>query len=337
MLLLTITTNAEGYLDKIEEYKAQAQDMISKLSFNNIIKLITSNLSYYLKNLVSAFGLSAATLIISIVFSSMSTSDGRYLQIFELVSKCFIIISVFPPVILCFQKVTEHIEALCGFMLSFIPTAVMLHTASGNTLSAALMSSAGQSAITVLQIVSVSAIIPLIKANCSVVTVNILCKKANLSGITSLFKSVSMWITGLYFTLFSGIMSVLSLLQSSADSLAMKGLKYSAAKLIPIAGSMVSESMKTVITSIGFIKSVTGAAGIVFIIYTIIPPICLLLITKLYLSILSALSKATSNEGFSGYFDGISSCLNLLLALLISCSVSFIIMLALFMKTNVSI
>ena len=117
----------------------------------------------------------------------------------------------------------------------------------------------------------------------------------------------------------------------------MKGLRYSASKLIPIAGGLISDSMRTVISSVGFIKSASGIGGIIFIIYTIIPPICALIMTKLLFSLTSAFAKAVDAKGFSGICEGICNVLNILSALMLSLGAAFIIMLTLFIKTAVTL
>ena len=340
ILLLCVNVYAESdisdFSQKIEQMQDKAAELSQKLTFESIYDYFSANAAFYIKQLSKSLGITTAVIIISAVFSSIS-GEQESSAIFNLIAKCLIIITVFPVITSCFDKASEHIEALCGFMLSFIPTAVLLHTASGNTLSASLLSGTLPSAITLLQIISVGLILPLVKAVFSLSVINMLCKKANLSGITSMLKSVSMWIIGLFFTLFSGLMSLQTLLEASADNLAIKGLKYGAARMIPIAGGLVSESMRTVISAVGFIKNVSGIAGIVFILYTILSPLILLILTKLYLSFLSAISKASGGDAFSSFFDGLNTTMNLILALVISCSISFVILLALFMKTNVTI
>jgi stage III sporulation protein AE len=136
---------------------------------------------------------------------------------------------------------------------------------------------------------------------------------------------------------FSGILSLRALLASGADNLALKGLKFSAARLIPIAGGMISESLKTVIATVGYIKSVTGIGGVVFIIYTVAIPLCAVITSKLCLFLLSAVAKSANLEKSASLFDGLQGCLNILSALLLGVSVSFIISIGLFIKITVSL
>jgi len=331
-------TKCHAYtLPALNEITEKAASTLEKLKISSIFDVLSSGLISYTKLFSKSFCLCIVIIIIGIVFSAVKSSFAVGENIFELVSLCLITITVFGPISLCFDIVQEHLEAICAYMLSFIPAGVIMHSASGNTLSSALMASSYPASTAILQTVSISIILPMIKALFALQTVNALCKKTNLSSIANFIKSTSLWILGLSFTIFTGIMSLQTFLQGSADNLAMKGLKYGAAKLIPIAGGVVSESMKSVIASVGYIKNVTGIAGIVFIVYTVIPPICAMLITKLFLSILSAFADATGQNAVSSHLSAICSVLNILFALLTGCSLAFIMLLAMFMKTTVSL
>lgn len=337
ILILFLSTSAFALEDLVSEAVNKTAVILEKLKPENILGLLTSNLISFSKSLVVSFGLCLGVILISSVFSVLKVSFSDSENLFEIISCCLTIIIVFSPLAECFIKVQEHIEAICGFMISLTPTCVLLHTASGNTLSASLMSSATNGIITLLETLSVSLILPLAKATLTLTTANSICKNPHLTAINNTARNICLWITGLSFTLFTGILSLQSILQSGADNLAMKGLKYGAAKLIPIAGSMISESMKTVVTGVGYIKSVTGISGIIFIIYALIPPLCFILLTKLYLSLLSTASKICDTNTFSGFFDSANGIVNILLSVLLSISVSLIIILSIFIKTTVSI
>ena len=334
LLAILLSLSTPALENKLIEIKDKAAKAMETLSFEKIIELFTSNILKFSKQLTKSFSLCVGVILVGSVFSIIKPSFCDSENLFELFSGAFVVLSVFSPLISCFIKTQEHIESICGFMVTLIPTCVLLHTASGNTLSAALMSSATGSVITIFQTVSVSAIIPLTKAYISIVTANTLCRNSNLASLSCIIKNICLWITGLSFTLFTGILSLQSILQSGADTLAMKGLKYGAARLIPIAGSMVSESMKTVLSGVGYIKSVTGISGIIFIIYALIPPLCFILMTKLYLSLLSYFAKLADSHHVTYFLQACESTANILLSLLLSCSVSLIIILTIFIKTT---
>lgn len=334
-LSLTAKANTMSFTE-IGDISDYANELFKELDASAFINLLLSGIPEYLKEVSISFGISLAVVIISALFSTIKDSLSVGDNIFDIISSSLIILSSVSPITMCFLKVQEHLSQMCAYMMSFVPIGSALHASSGNTITAAATSSSLILSITVLEMISISVILPCIKMIYAINGANTICNKINLNGITSLIKSFCLWGIGLCFTIFTGIVSLKSILGTGADNLAMKSLKYSASKFIPIAGGMISESMKTVISSIGLLKNVTGIAGIIFIIYTVIPPLCAILAAKLYFGFLSAFSK-TTNQRCSSYYDEISSCTNILAALLLGCSVSFIIMFAFFIKSTVSV
>lgn len=333
LIILSLTVKCNSLDDMIDE----AEKLTESLSIEGMLNMLLSNMGEKLKSLMKSFSVCFAIITASIVFSSLKSSFSTNQALFDNISTCLIILSTAIPLNNCFSVCSEHLEALCGYMIAFIPTSILLYTASGSTFTAALSSSSVPIIISIIQVLSTSIVLPIIKSICSLTIVNTLCKKSNFSGLTAFLKTTCLWIIGLGFTLFTGVLSLQSILQSELDNLTIKGLKYGAARLIPIAGGMISESMRTVITSVSFIKSVTGVSGIVFIIFTIIPNLCTLLATKFLFGILSAFAKGTSQDTTHTFLNALGGIFNILSALIIGVSIAFIIVFAVFMKTGVTI
>ena len=138
-------------------------------------------------------------------------------------------------------------------------------------------------------------------------------------------------------TVFCGVLSLQTFISAGADSLAMRGMKFTAAKLIPVAGGMVSESLKTVVAGAGYVKSVAGTAAITYIIYAIMPTLCGILAVKLLFYLSGIFASLSGQKELQTYLNSVGSALNLLYAVCAVLCASFIIMLAIFIKTSVSV
>ncbi len=320
----------------IEEYKNKAIEFYKALDGREIFSMFLQKVPESFREFSSNFGICICVILISGLFSILGENFGTR-AIFDIISKCVIILCCLYPLMCCLDRLERCLSSLCAYMIAFIPTSAYLHAVGGNTVTATVTTPALSYAITILEFITCSILLPCIKAMCTVMCVNLLCKKANLDGIFGLIKSFSLWVTGLSFTIFTSLISLQSLLSASADNLAMKGLKYGAARLIPIAGGMISESMRTVVASTSFIKSVTGMGGIIFVIYTILPTLFILLSGKLFFFLAGCFNSFCSNSSISSFFSSATQLLNIMLSLLLGASVSFIIMFAIFIKTTVVI
>ncbi|MBP3580918.1 MAG: hypothetical protein J6K12_06700 [Clostridia bacterium] len=335
-VILCLSCNAQN-TNALEDAVNQAKKLTEYLSITKLFEHLTFGITNCFKSLISGFGISIAVLLVSGVFSAFHDSFASYSSFFDIISSLMIIACSFSVLISCFDTVEKCIESVCSYMTAFVPISAALLASSANTAVSASGAVINSFFISTVELICAFLILPSVKAMCSIHAVNTICKNTNLSGISSLFKSTCLWIIGLAFTIFCGILSLQTLLASSADNLAIKGIKYSAARLIPIAGGMISESMKTVIASMSYIKSVTGIGAIIYIIYTVIIPVCAIIGTKLYFFCLSALAKATHQDKNAQFFDSLQGCINILASLLLGTCVAFIIMLGLFIKVTVSL
>lgn len=321
-------------LDKAAE---NAKKFTEALSIRKIFDALTLNLSDALRALSLSFGISAAVILISGVFKLFERRFSAYTEIFGTVASSILILCCLSALNKCFTIVEQSLSRICSHMISFIPTAAALLASSGNTITSGLGAFSSSFYIGALQLISSSLILPLIKAICVLTCADLLCRQVKLLGITSFLKTACLWIIGLSFTVLTGILSLQTVLSSGADKLALKGIRYSAAKLIPVAGGMISESLKTVIASMTYIKSVTGVGVLVFMVYTVITPLCAILALKIFFSIMSALAKITELSTAVALFDVLSVGTNILAALLAECFVSFTVFVGIFIKVAVSL
>lgn len=334
--ILSIPAKAIG-TQSINDLIKKAEELSESLDSKHLLDMLVSGLFSAISDLSSSFTLCFCLLTAGIVFSALKESFNEGESIFEFISCCIMVIAVSAPLTVCIDKASGYIESMCAFMLSLIPTMIMLYSACGSTVTAAFSSALLPFTVSSIQTVSCAVVLPLIKSACTLTTVNAICKKTNFTSFISLIKSACLWITGLCFTLFTGILSLKSQLGSGADTLTLKGLKYGASRFIPIAGGMVSESMGTVITSVSLIKSVTGISGILVILYALIPPVTVCLATKFCFTALSCYAKSTCQETAASLLDSLCGIINILLALVIGCAVSLMVVLAIFIKTKISV
>ena len=246
-----------------EKAKETVTNLQNYLKPPKILDLLSGNLISFGKSTFLSFGICFSLILCYGVLSSIKSGFSQNDSGFEFIANLIFICVAFSPLSLCFTKVTNHIYASCGYMLSFVPVSAALYAASGNTLTASGSTVTFQSAILATELISCSVILPLSKAICVLTTVNAVNRRLNFTGLCSFLKSLCLWIMGLCFTMFTGLLSLQTILNSACDNLAMKGLRYSASKLIPIAGGLISDSMRTVISSVCFIKSAGGFIAIV--------------------------------------------------------------------------
>ncbi len=332
----TLSENTSNSMDNMEDVEKTADKVLEALNPKKLLCEIKDSVTNSIKEIAGAFSGVFAVIFMSALFSCIGESFSQK-NLFSSAALLFLILITLSPIIGCIELMQKTCEKLCTFMLSFIPAISAVSAASGNTVSASGSAVICSSALTFLQLLSSRLLIPGTKICVSLCAVSALGKGADLSGISSFIKSICMWISGIIMTVFCGVLSLQSFIGAGADSLAMRGIKFTAAKLIPVAGGMVSESLKTVVAGAGYIKSVAGGAAIAYIIYAIMPALAGVLSVKLLFYLGGMCSRLTGQKELQSYLDSASSAINLLYAVCAVCSASFIVMLAIFMRTSVTV
>lgn len=324
---ITLSQEQNELIDK------QSKKVLEYFDFSNIFDFAKNSIFENIQTTKNWFFCVISILIISAVFGALKDSFGSTSSLYDFMSMLFLSLFIFIPIGNCIDLITEVLKKQCAYMSAFVPSMCAMYISGGNTATAASSAVVYSSAISILSVVGTNLIIPCAKISICLTIMSSISQKTDLSGVSAFLKSFSMWVTGLMLTLFTGVLSLQSFIQNSADNLAIRSARFSAARLIPVAGSMISDSLKTVISGVSFIKSVSGAVGIAFIVYTIIPPVVTLFCLKLFCLLSSAFAKLCGLSKQGALFENINASLNILGAVILCCGCAFIIMFAIFMKT----
>lgn len=265
------------------------------------------------------------------IFSSNLGGIGKITNYALHMSMILVCIHMFEPLT---DTVSDYLNGFVSFMTAASGTMSVLLSSCGS-ITAGTGSSASAAFITALtQIFSVNVILPSARTVIALSVVSALSTDTDLSGIISFIRSFSLWGLGALFAIFGGIHSALLAVSAAADNLALRGIRFTAARLIPVAGNMISESMKTVISGINSIKTTAGGLGIVYILYALIPAILPVLSVKLTVLCALFLSKLAASRRYTAFLEGFNSSLNILLGICIFASISGILIFAVFMNTS---
>jgi len=120
---------------------------------------------------------------------------------------------------------------------------------------------------------------------------------------------------------------------AAGDSMAMRGAKFFASNAIPIVGSAVGDSLKTLVTALSYIKSVSGAVGIVVILLLVLPVFLNIWLFRAGLILLSGAAEMLGCDRERDLLSGVVSVYGYMLAVVAVTAVIFIIMITLFSKT----
>ncbi len=137
------------------------------------------------------------------------------------------------------------------------------------------------------------------------------------------------FILGLAASLFSGLLTIKSVLAGSTDTLSAKGVRFLIGSSVPIVGGAVSEAYASVAAGLVLVKNTVGVFGIVALGALFLPTVVEIAAWLLLLNVSAILAKTLGCERESALLRGMSACGSLLFAgtiltlavLIVSCGV----------------
>ena len=244
-------------------------------------------------------------------------------------------VSVLSPVL--WESVVYGVDCvkMCAvFMSGFVPVFAIVTAASGKALTAASMSGL---IILSADFVSYTAgyfVLPLTGGYFAVSICSAVSPILKNTDMASLIKKVSLWVLSLVSTVFLGILSIQTIVNTASDNVALKTAKFILGTSVPVAGSALSEAVTGVAASVSLLQSSVGIYAVVVLLVITLPIIINLILWRFFLNLATALSQIFSSISVSSILkaaDGV--CTVVLSAVLLTLFV-FVISLAVVIKAG---
>lgn len=169
-------------------------------------------------------------------------------------------------------------------------------------------------------------VIPFLSISVALNVISSISDNLKFDKLSKLFTSSSLWIIGVVFTVFLGILSLETSLSGSIDALAVKTTQAAVSNFVPVVGKFFSDSFETVVGATKIISNVGGILGIIAVIAVAIVPIfkvtCIVLT---YLLLSAIIEPICDNSALSKYISGFVGTYKTVLGILIGTSILFII------------
>lgn len=247
---------------------------LSEISFNSIVSEILNlageNVSSPLKGLIS---ITALLLLSSILSAYKSTLNSDISEALNITTTLCITCAVAVPAISVINKTASVISTASNIMIAYIPIMVVIMATSGHAVSGAsyysMMLAAGEG----VGQLSSKVIVPLLNMFLGLSITSSVSPDINLSGFINMFSKAIKWILGFGMTIFTAVLALKQLITSSLDDVSTRAVRFTLNSFIPIVGSALSDAYKTVLGSVGLLKSGVGVFVILSVAVVFLPVI----------------------------------------------------------------
>ncbi len=253
-----------------------------KSILENVCELLFTSLKSYMPLFCVLLGI----LIVISILKNLELLNTNIDEAAMLGGRIIFCLTLYSGVIGAVTEAKTALEGVKGFTEALSPILITLLSACGAQGSVAAFSPILAFLSSTLISVICYFVLPLIFAGCIVSSVNTALPDGILSGVNRLFKSVTSWVIGGIFSLFSAVVSIQGLIANVRDGISIKGIKYAISTAVPIIGGAVSESFSMVLASSYYLKSAAGIMGIIVILGILILPLVnlvgLILLLKMF-------------------------------------------------------
>jgi stage III sporulation protein AE len=330
-----LSVNTESFFDE-NNISADNPESILDIGIEDIFSEILDEIK---ENIYLPFklfsSLTAVTMLSSLAGSLGSTiRNNSSSKVFNMVCVLVSVSVISEPVSRCFYNCAENIRAGAVFMTGFVPVFSGI-TASGGGVSSALSYSTLIFTISQIAIhLADSVLIPVLSMCTALSIVDAVSPAVSLSALISGFQKFTTRFLGFIMMIFTGLISIQSIVGTSADNLAVKTGKYMVSNFVPVVGSAVSDAYTTLKSSMILLRSGTGSFGIIAILITILP--AAVYSALYYLSVKSAfiISDMFGEKSLSKLYMNISSVLSVVFSVTVCFAVIMIISTAVVMMVG---
>ncbi|MBR2388592.1 MAG: hypothetical protein IKB02_07495 [Clostridia bacterium] len=291
-----------------------------------------------LEDALSLFATLCGILVLSAVFSAFKTSFSQNgARVLTVCSSAAIFASVLSEGSEHFLRVEEFFERIGIIMNGMIPVVSIIYAMGGNVSTAVASSGTLYIFLAFCEEVLRVSVLPVAAVSTAFALSGSVSGGIKLVGLSSALKKSYTFLLGLIMTLLIAVLSSQTLLSSAADTVSARAARLVASNVIPIVGSSVGDTVRTVSSSVGYLKSVCGIGGIIFILLLVLPILIKLLLVRGVFLFASSVADLVGCESEGKLLTELGSVYGILLAVVTMCSVMFILAITIFLRCGIAL
>lgn len=291
--------------------------------FQKILSIFTGKAANTLRVLTSVI----AIVLLCALLNGLKLSFGEKPMggVIGMVGTLCVCALIVQPIVSCISDASDVLKVASDFLLACVPVMVAIMVAAGQAVSAGsyhlLMMAVGN----VISIFATTVLVPMLNLFLALSVVSSVSPGINLNGLCSVLNKIVKWIMALGMTLFTGLVTMHSLIATSQDNTAARAAKFIVGSFVPIVGNALGEAFNTVTSCVKMLKSGVGAFGLLAGLIVFLPVIAECILWYLTLLLSSGISQMFELDGITGLLKASSDVVSTMLSILFCCMTVLII------------
>ena len=356
-----LTENVDNIVDnldlsELEAYLSTLSDsqraLIGTSGLKDRIKaVISGNLSNdygsFISYIASVLGVNIANylpIIVSIItiavaYSLMSSLRGKFASdsvqnIVYYACVALLIVILFTQIFSLIAAVRKTVNELRNQMRITFPILLTLMTAVGAGSSVAVYKPGVAILIGGIAELITVFIIPAFIVAIVMTAVGNLSDGVKLGKLSGFFSSVSKWLLGTAFFVFTAFMAVQGITASVYDGVSVRTAKFAISKYVPVIGGYLSDGLNLVMSGSVLVKNAVGTTALVLLFVSVIPTVVQILMLVLSLHFAGAVIEPLGDSRMSSLVSSLAKNLTLLVSVVLAIAFLYFIFLLLIICTG---
>ncbi len=310
--------------------------VVSELDFSSFLNLFIGMIAQESFGVFSSLSVVIAVILIYSLTEGITDglSSSTTKEILSVVCGLCVAGALVFPVLEVIESAVQAISISSDLMLAYIPVMSVVLISCGNSVTGS-----GYHAIMVMAAegiaqLSSEVISPMLSVFLGINICSSVLPGINLRGFTALMEKIIKWMLSFSFTLFSGFLTLKTLISSSIDSVSTRAVRYTMSSFVPVVGSALSEAYRTVLGSVNILKNGIGVFVIISVAVVFFPVIARLLLWNISVGVCKSFSEMINLTVPVQMLSSVSTVLSVMLAVILCIMALFIVSTALIMTAG---
>ena len=236
-----------------------------------------------------------------------------------------------------FARLEEFFARIIALGNGMIPVTASIWAMGGNVSTASAGSATLYCVLNVVQRLWAGSAVPV----CALLLVlgfcDVSCTELKTGRVVATVKKIYGFFLGLSMTVLLSSLAAQTTLTAAADGVAARTGRLVSTTVIPIVGGNLGEALRTVASSVRYLKGVFGVGGIVAVALLTLPVVITLLLTRAVFSICSTFADIIGCDEESRLLASFSNVYGCALAVVAGVGMTFVLALCIFIKTAIAV
>lgn len=277
--------------DRLEnDISENGESAVASLGAEYIASLAASALkaafAYSVKPLAAVIGV----LLLSALLNSAgaAAAGGEAVALSSAVS---VTVTLFGAITPLFKLTSDTLSGIGLIMKGILPVMTGIYAMSGNITAASVNSTWLMLLLTFLETLTESLLMPLLCTCTGFIAVTTLSRFTgvpDMSGVSGELKKALTFLLAAAGTVFTTVMAHQTALAKSADSVALRSLKFASGNMIPVIGGALGEAADGYLAGVSLIRSASGTLAAAAVISYVLPALLKIAVLRAGLSAVAA-------------------------------------------------